>query len=144
MKIPEVKNISKQSVRKVKKGGSATASKFSEHLNRTTKSSPETEISSDSVVVTGVNSVLAVQEFSEEPEQEARRQLTGWGEDILDCLEEIRQGLLIGSIPKDRLANLAQTLRERKAKVTDPRLIEIIREIEVRAEVELAKLAKLG
>ena len=143
MKIPEVKKISRQSVRKVKKGGSATALKFSEHLNRTSKSSPETTISSDSVVVTGVNSVLAVQENSEEPEREARRQLTGWGENILDCLDEIRHGLLTGAIPKDRLTNLAQTLRERRANVSDPRLIEIIHEIEVRAEVELAKLARI-
>ena len=94
------------------------------------------------MMVTGVNSILGVQEVSDVPEREARRQLVGWGENILDKLDEIRHGLLIGAIPKDRLTNLAQTLRERRANVRDPQLIEIIDEIELRAEVELAKLTR--
>ena len=143
MKIPEVKNTPKQSINKVKKDGPTATVKFAEHLDDLSKSTPETTISSDSILVTGVNSVLAVQEVSEEPERGARKQLTGWGEDILDCLDEIRHGLLIGAIPKDRLSNLARTLKERRANVSDPRLIEIIYEIEIRAEVELAKLAKI-
>jgi hypothetical protein len=64
------------------------------------------------------------------------------GVDILDKLEEIRRDLLAGGIPRERLENLAQTLRARRAHVSDPRLIEIIDEIELRAAVEIAKYGR--
>tara|TARA_B100000959_G_scaffold129145_1_gene135464 strand:+ start:344 stop:499 length:156 start_codon:yes stop_codon:yes gene_type:complete len=46
---------------------------------------------------------------------------------------------LIGAIPKDRLTNLTQTLRAKKSCVDDPALLKIISDIELHAEVELAK-----
>lgn len=142
MKIPEVKNIPTKSIRKTKKGGSVTGTTFSKHLNQEPEASSKTAVASENMMVTGVNSILGVQEVSDVPEREARRQLVGWGENILDKLDEIRHDLLIGAIPKDRLTNLAQTLRERRANVRDPQLTDIIDEIELRAEVELAKLTR--
>ena len=143
MKIPEVKNISTKAVGKKKRGGSATGTNFSSHLNQVSEASSEASISSEKLSVTGVNSILGLQEVTDAPDRETQRQLVGWGENILDKLDEIRHGLLIGAIPKDRLINLAQTLRDRRAKVSDPRLLEIIDEIELRAEVELAKLSRI-
>jgi len=64
------------------------------------------------------------------------------GADILDKLEEIRRDILAGAVPRDRLENLAQSLRQRRVQVSDPRLIEIIDEIELRAAVEIAKLTR--
>ena len=142
MRIPEVKKPSTQSSRKAKKGGPATGVNFSEHLNQASKNSPETEASSRNAAVTGINSILAVQEIIDEPEREERRQLAEWGNDILDSLDDIRHGFLIGAIPKERLETLAQRLRVRRASVSDPRLIDIINEIELRAEIELAKLSQ--
>ena len=142
MKIPEVKNTPSKSVRKTKKGGSVMGTAFSKHLKQAPEASSKSEVASENIMVTGVNSILGIQEVSDTSEREARRQLVGWGEDILDKLDQIRHGLLIGAIPKDQLTNLTQTLRERRANVSDPRLIEVIDEIELRAEVELAKLTR--
>ncbi len=75
-------------------------------------------------------------------EDGARREMIRYGEDILDKLEELRRDLLVGAIPKDRLANIAQTMRSRKATVSDPRLLDLINDIELRAEVELAKWSR--
>lgn len=61
-------------------------------------------------------------------------------EDMLDRLEEIRLGLLTGSIPRDRLEALDRLVQEHRDQVVDPRLGEILDEIELRARVELAKL----
>ena len=55
-------------------------------------------------------------------------------------LDEIRHGLLLGSIPRESLSDLARMARLRKENATDPRLAEVLGEIELRAEVELAKL----
>ena len=62
------------------------------------------------------------------------------GQDLLDRLEDIRHGLLVGSIPIERLKQLKQTLASYDVNSADPRLAEIVQEIEVRAAVELAKL----
>ncbi len=59
---------------------------------------------------------------------------------MLDRLEEIRVGLLTGSIPRDQLEALDRLVREQRGQVADPRLGEILDEIELRARVELAKL----
>ena len=49
-------------------------------------------------------------------------------------------GLLAGRIPTHLLNELVLALRERRPEFTDPRLGEILDEIELRASVELAKL----
>jgi len=142
MKIPEVKKPPTQSSRKAKKGEPASGVNFSEHFSQASKIFSEKEVSSRNTAVTGINSILTVQEIIDQPEREERRQQAEWGNDILDSLDDIRHGLLIGVIPKERLENLAQRLRMRKARVSDPRLTKIIDEIELRAEVELAKLSR--
>ena len=60
---------------------------------------------------------------------------------MLDELEQIRLGLLLGQIPRARLEQLAQMVRARREQLDDPKLIAILDEIELRAAVELAKLS---
>ena len=59
---------------------------------------------------------------------------------ILDRLEDIRQGLLIGAISKPRLEELAATIKETRDSALNPEMSDILDEIELRAKVELAKL----
>ncbi len=90
----------------------------------------------------GVDTLLAVQSAGDSTEREARRRLVRHGEDILDRLEEVRHCLLLGTIPKDKLVQLAQMVRSRREASPDPRLASLLDEIELRAEVELAKLSR--
>ncbi len=62
------------------------------------------------------------------------------GELLLERLEDIRLGLLTGAIPRDRLERLAGVLRSKREETGDARLSELLDEIELRAQVELAKL----
>jgi len=62
------------------------------------------------------------------------------GSTLLERLDEIRHGLLEGSIPADQLQALARALRSEKMTVEDPKLADLLAEIELRCEVELAKL----
>lgn len=70
---------------------------------------------------------------------EGNRKAMEKGEDLLEKLEEIRDGLLIGTISADRLLKLKETLASYNLSGADPKLAEIVRDIEVRAAVELAK-----
>jgi len=62
--------------------------------------------------------------------------------DINTSFEEIRRGLLVGSIPKERLGELARMMREKRERGADPVISRLLDEIELRAEVELAKLSR--
>jgi hypothetical protein len=65
-------------------------------------------------------------------------------EDLLDRLDEIRHALLTGGLPESRLNALSQVVQSSRAEVDDPRLVEILDEIDLRAQVELAKLSPRG
>ena len=59
---------------------------------------------------------------------------------MLDLLDDVHVGLLDGSIPAGRLIALANSVRGKRDEVGDPRLAEVLDEIELRAAVEVAKL----
>ena len=60
----------------------------------------------------------------------------------MEKLEEIRDGLLRGYMSKERLIEISRFVNERKLEAQDSRLNDIIDEIELRVQVELAKLMK--
>ena len=62
--------------------------------------------------------------------------------DLPEKLEEIRDGLLMGYISRDRLIEISRLVKDNRYQSEDPRLQEILGEIELRVEVELAKLMK--
>ena len=62
----------------------------------------------------------------------------------MDALEDIRRDLLAGGIPMHRLTELKRQISVQKQFVSDPRLNELIEDIELRAAVELAKLEMAG
>jgi hypothetical protein len=65
-------------------------------------------------------------------------------EDLLDKLDEIRHALLSGGLSESKLNALSQVAQSQRAEVDDPRLAEILDEIDLRAQVELAKLSPRG
>lgn len=90
----------------------------------------------------GLAAMLAVQETPDDLTKRSRQRARERADDVLDHLEEIRIGLLLGTIPLSRLERLAQLIRAKREQVDDPRLEEILGEIELRAAVELAKLSR--
>ena len=88
--------------------------------------------------VAGVGTLLALQEMPDATEQ--RRQAVHRSNDILDELDQLRLGLLTGSVPRQRLQRLVKLLRERPGGYADPQLDHMIADIELRAAVELAKI----
>lgn len=92
--------------------------------------------------IDSVGNLLSLQEAPARDDRSARRRTVVHGSSLLDGLEELRLGLLTGSIPIDRLARLAQALRSRNSRSEDADLEDLIDQIELRTEVELAKLQR--
>ncbi len=92
--------------------------------------------------LTGVDSILAVQAIDPDEGRAARQRMAQRGEDILHQLDAVRVQMLSGAIPKAKLMHLAQLVRSKRDEGVDPRLSAILDEIELRAEVEIAKLSR--
>ena len=84
--------------------------------------------------------LLAVQATGDQIER--RRRAMRRGRNLLDTLDALKIALLSGRVPAARLATLRAQLRQQAAFDDDPGLGELLAQIELRAEVELAKLAK--
>lgn len=86
-----------------------------------------------------VDALLAIQEVEDSTSGGANARARQWGKEVLDRLEVIRLGLLAGGIPVSELRSIAALVSRQRNKATDPRLQELLDEIELRALVELAK-----
>lgn len=86
-----------------------------------------------------LDALLSLQEV---PERGGDRTAAQRGEALLDALDKLRLGLLTGAVPRENLQNLARLAAQQAARADDPRLSEVLREIELRAAVELAKLER--
>lgn len=93
-------------------------------------------------MVGNVDSVFSIQEVPDALDERTRKIAITYGEDILHRLDDLKLQVLTGAVSKEKLAALAQNLRQKRQSCDDPRLNEIIEEIELRAEVEIAKLSR--
>ena len=90
--------------------------------------------------ISAVDALLTLQEVPDG--SQGRSKGLARAQDMLAALEDVRRGLLLGAIPRAKLEALARLARTRREVFQDPRLTEILDEIELRAEVELAKLER--
>ena len=72
-------------------------------------------------------------------ESAGRRRAILRSEELLDQLEDIRHGLLTGTLSKRRLIALRRIVEQKRDQVDDPQLTDILNWIDLRAAVELAK-----
>ena len=111
---------------------------FSAYLNETMSTKSQQVSGTSGVSVT--DAIFAAQMVDGEEEREIRKKLIKRGYTLLEKLEEIRDALLLGYMSKDKLIETARMVKEHQAESSDPKLQEIMAEIELRVEVELAKL----
>jgi hypothetical protein len=141
VKVEGPKSTSQVGRAKAPSRPSSSSGEFAAELDRVTDSedaaAPAVEGGSGMV---GIGGILAAQSVDDRGSPQERRRRAQRGLELLDRLEEVRRGLLLGSIPKDRLADLVRLVRDRRERGTDPVIARLLDEIELRAAVELAKL----
>lgn len=89
-----------------------------------------------------IDGLFALQEVADE--LSGRRRAAARGSALLDRLDELRLGLLSGTLPRTQLEALRQLAREHGPTADDPKLAAILSDIELRVAVELAKLDKFA
>ncbi|HVA12261.1 MAG TPA: flagellar assembly protein FliX [Stellaceae bacterium] len=112
--------------------------RFAEELSGDTG----TGAASMATATTTVDNLFMLQEVSDS--LTGRRRAVQRGNRLLDRLDDIRLGLLTGSLSRGQLESLRQLSREQVDLAGDPELAAILDEIELRVAVELAKLDQVA
>lgn len=85
----------------------------------------------------GIDALLAMQGIEDFVER--RKRSVARGRSALDVLDDLKIGLLAGSFDSSTVARLRTAAADLKSTSGDPGLDQVLSEIELRVEVELAK-----
>ena len=118
-------------------GGTSKGAEFSRMVE--SQSGPAAASAVESAApLSSVSALLGLQEVDDVTERRSRAKKRA--SNLLDQLDDIRNCLLMGEMPPHQLTALRDRIAREKVDVDDPALKDLLDEIELRAEVELAKL----
>lgn len=89
-----------------------------------------------------VDALLSVQSVESPTERASRGRMRQRGDTILKELDKLRHALLIGNMTIGHVIDIADVVASHREKITDPQLTAILDEIDLRAQIELAKAKK--
>jgi hypothetical protein len=114
------------------------------HALHGTDETQESSASGAAAPTSGVGALLAAQEVDDATSGPSRGKgrARARAEALLDRLDEIRVGLLTGTLPAATLRELGRLVQVQRDQVVDPKLAGLLDEIDLRAQVELAKLER--
>ncbi len=136
MKISGSGSVRAGGVKRTERKSSDTSGQFSAAVDG--PSSTETVAqTSQAAPLTSIDALLSIQEAP--TATDGRSKGLASGHKMLDVLEGIRRAILLGAIPMAQLRSLASEARQKREGIDDPELDALLGEIELRAEVELAK-----
>jgi len=95
------------------------------------------------MTISHIDALLSLQEAGDGTSGGAAKAARERAGSLLDQLDRVRMGLLTGSLPQSTLIRLSHMLQSHRDKVVDPVLADILDEIDLRAQVELAKLQNI-
>ncbi len=87
-----------------------------------------------------LDALLAVQEVEDPTKRAAKKRAHLRADSILDNLEQIRLKMLAGDLTVGHMIDVADVVASHRDKIDDPTLTAIMDEIDLRAQVELAKM----
>ncbi len=139
MKIDRSKNTGSTS--KTGKSGGSKSSDGADFSQFVTGGPSEAPAAAASQSIAQLDALLAVQEVEDPMQKAARKKVRMRANTILDKLEGIRMRMLGGDLTVGDMIDVADVVASHRDKIDDPRLSAIMDEIDLRAQVELAKIS---
>jgi len=135
------KSSSVKGVSKTKKKESSSGVSFSSLIDDMDEASSVSEIPSTSAIGS-LDALLAVQEDGGKGSKEANDKAKQRADVLLNGLEGIRSGLLQGGVSQYDLQKISDVLNKYRDTDIDPQLTKLLDEIDLRVQVEIAKLSR--
>jgi hypothetical protein len=117
-------------------GASSAAPGFAPAVDAPVRATTASAVSA----VTPLDAIVALQ--AEDPTAQRRARQARRGRDVLDALERLERGLLVGRAPAALRVEL-ESLQHAAQPTGDEGLDEILREVDTRLAVEIAKLDRM-
>lgn len=140
MKISGPGSVRTNGPRRRNASDGASGAGFASHLD--TPSQAAAPSISEASQIASVGALIALQAGDDGARGASGKEVER-AEDLLDRLDQIRVGLLTGSMSRGTLNSIVARLEQRRREGVEPRLMGLIDEIELRAKVELAKLSMI-
>jgi len=137
MEIKGTGPVGSSNIRRVARGTSSTTDSVFKPTTPETEE-PRAQMVSGPGPIAAVETILTLQGFDDGGD--GRSKGTAHGQNLLDMLDQVRDGLLAGAIPRSTLSRLAAAVSRKQEGFVDPKLQSVLDEIDLRARVELAKL----
>ena len=128
-----------QAASKSKKSDKATktGASFSDFLTSETGASGPAKATQS---IVNVDALLMVQGADDPAQGTSRKRMRQRANVILEELDKIRMAMLSGRLTIGHMIDIADVIASHREKITDPGLTAIMDEIDLRAQVELAKM----
>jgi hypothetical protein len=130
-----------QKASKTKKSSSSgsSSSDFSAFIE-TAKEATSAASTEQTQNIAAVDALLMVQETDDPAQRAARGRMRKRSTDVLQELEKVRMAMLSGNLTIGHMIDIADVVSSHRENVHDPALTAIMDEIDLRAQVELAKM----
>ena len=138
MKVGETKGPAKTA--KSKKASSAQSGSSADFSQYVHGGASEASGAGATQSIAQLDALLAAQETEDPTQQSARRRAYVRADSILDKLEEVRIKMLVGNLTLGHMIDVADVVASHRDKIEDPKLTAIMDEIDLRAQVEIAKV----
>ena len=80
---------------------------------------------------------------TEDPtERAAKRKMRERGDSVLRQLDHLRLGILTGNLTMGQVIDLADVVASHREQISDPHLTAVLDEVDLRAQIEIAKMRK--
>ncbi len=128
------------SVKKSSKANPAEGGGFGDFMSA--GATKEASAASAPQSITAVDALLAVQSVEDPTERAARRRMTQRADNVLKELDKLHMAMLGGQVKMSHMVDIADMVSIHRERVTDSKLAALLDEIDLRAQVELAKMRK--
>jgi hypothetical protein len=140
MKIDGTKSSSDVSKSKKTDKAKSGDGKFQSMVAGETGKSSASQGTSTSSQIASVDALLMAQSTEDPAQQKARKRMRDRAETLLDKLNDLKMAILLGNVTVGHMVSIADIAATHREKITDPELSALLDEVDLRAQIELAKL----
>jgi len=140
MKISGPDKTGKTSGTKKTSGTQGTGSTEFSGLLGGVEEATETAHASAAGAIARLDSLLAAQGAEDPAARATRGRMKKRADSVLRGLDKIRMGMLTGNVSVGNLIDIADVVASHRERIQDPQLASILDEIDLRAQIEIAKM----
>lgn len=126
----------------VKKAGSVNAHDAAEFRGMMEGGATEAALVNTTAQIASLDILLAVQSVEDPTARAAKGRAVQRSGELLETLDKIRVNMLSGTLTVGHMIDIADVVASHRDRIQDPQLTGVLDEIDLRAQVEIAKMRR--